>query len=231
MAERVVRCPYCGYEFKVPGTVSIAVCPACGTTIWIETKEVFKEHYMYPIQYEYNRAYDTAIGVAERQFAAPEDLREMASPTGGQIHYVPLHLYHVRVVASCPENPEAGLEESWVSRLAVTQPPKGLVEEYKFPTRGRRFFEPRTLERGRYYQPDIPPEKLLNEVSARATLKATREAFNWCDNPKVENKTRWVGLVHYPFWEVRYCYGKKEYYSLVDAVDGTVLYLEYPIGH
>ncbi len=230
MSAKTVRCPYCGSQFSVPTTVSIAVCPYCGTTIWLATREVFKEHYIYPVRYEYNKAYDTLIGIAERQFAAPETLREESAPSGGLIHYVPLYLYHVKVVASCPNKEEAGLEEAWVSRLATSSPPKGLHGGYRFPSRGRRYFEPKTLKRGKYYQPDLDPKKYIPEVSARASLKALREAYNWCDEPQVNNKTSWEGIVHYPFWEVTYKYRGQEYYGLVDAVDGTVLYVEYPVG-
>ena len=227
---RTLRCPYCGAEFQVPETVSIAVCPYCGTTIWVQTGSVFKEHYIYPIMYEYNRAYDFALGVAERQFASPADLRSLASPSAGMLHFVPLYLYHVRVVASCPENPEAGLEEAWVSRLATATPPRGLGSRYRFPTRGRRFFEPRTLKRGRYYQPDLDPGKLVGEVSALYVAKAMREAYNWCDQPSLKDETKWIGIVHYPFWEVHYKYRGRDFYALVDASDGTVVYLEYPLG-
>ncbi|MCE4625336.1 MAG: zinc ribbon domain-containing protein [Desulfurococcales archaeon] len=225
-----VRCPYCGATFQVPATVQVAVCPYCGTTIWLNTGQVFKEHYMYPIRVEFNKAYDNVLGLAERQFAAPEDIRKAASPDAGRIHFVPLYLYHVKVRAECPGNPEAGLEEEWVSRLAVKNPIQGLSINYRFPTRGRRFFEPRTLERGKYYQPDLDPKELLSEVTSRATLKALREAYNWCDEPKIVNESKWEGIVHYPFWEIRYSYNGRKYYALVDATDGTVVYLEYPIG-
>ena len=91
----------------------------------------------------------------------------------------------------------------------------------------RRFFEPRRLERGVYHRPEIPPEKYLSKVSKRAKGRAKWEAN--CSNPKVRDETKWEGLVHYPFWEVVYEYGGKEYHALVDAVDGSVVYAEYPI--
>jgi len=226
---RRVRCPYCGQEFEVPSTVSLAVCPYCGTTVWIQTGEQFKEHYMYPVKLEYNAAYSQAIGVALRQFEAPERLELDASPSAGMIHFVPLYLYHIRVRAECPDNPEAGLEEDWANRLATTSPPRGLPETYRFPVRGRRFFEPRTLKRGKYYQPDLDPKRLLETVTSGPSLKAYREALNWCSEPKLVDESKWVGIVHYPLWEVRYRYAGEEYYSLVDAVTGDVIFLEYPI--
>lgn len=230
MAQKTVRCPHCGQTFSVPETVPVAVCPYCGTAIWLGTGEVFREHFMYPVRHEYNSAYKLAIGVASRQYEAPERLEIDASPTAGLLHFVPLYLYRVRVRAECPGNPEAGLEESWENRLATSSPPKGLPESYVFPSRGRRFFEPKILERGKYYQPDIDPKSLISEVSSKASIKALREAFNWCEKPKIVNETVWQGIVHYPFWEIRYSYMGEEYYALVDAAGGRVVYLEYPIG-
>ncbi|MCE4628094.1 MAG: zinc ribbon domain-containing protein, partial [Desulfurococcales archaeon] len=230
MAGKTVRCPYCGQTFSVPETVPVAVCPYCGTAVWLGTGEVFREHYMYPVRHEYNSAYKIAIGVASRQYEAPERLELDASPSAGMLHFVPLYLYRVRVRAECPGNPEAGLEESWENRLATSRPPRGLPQSYRFPTRGRRFFEPKTLERGKYYQPDVDPKSLIPEVSARASAKALREAFNWCAKPEIVDETVWQGIVHYPFWEVRYLYRGEEYYALVDAAGGWVVYLEYPVG-
>jgi hypothetical protein len=227
---KTIRCPYCGAQFEVPETVSVAVCPYCGTTLWIQTGELFKEHYIYPINYEYNRAYEAAIGIAARQFAAPDDLAENSSPRAGSIHWIPLYLYNIRITASCPGNPEAGLEERWYSVLATSKPPKGLTEEYRFPTRGRRFFEPRKVERGRYYQPDKDPKEPLQRLTSTVITRVLREAYNWCENPEVKDESKWEGIVHYPFWEVGYSYKGKGYCALVDAADGSPVYIEYPIG-
>ncbi len=230
MILRKIKCPYCGSEFHVPETVSIAVCPYCGSTVWIETGEMFKEHYIYDIQVEYNQAYTNAIGIAQRQFASPEDLSLRATPSEGMLHFVPLYLFHVDIRARCPDNPEAGIEEKWVSLLATSNPPKGLTNSYKFPTRGRRFFEPRILERGKYHQPDRDPRDLLELAIGRSRIRALEEAYNECDNPRLQDNSKWLGIVHYPFWQVGYKYLGKDYYALVDATDGTVVYLEYPIG-
>ena len=229
MAKQM-RCPYCGASFEVPETVSIAVCPYCGTTIWQATGETFKEHYFYEIRVEYNRAFDNVRRIAQRQFAAPEDIADESSPTAGFMHFIPLYLYHVRVRAECPGKPEAGLEEEYRALLATRKVPDGFPDNYKFPTRGRRFFEPSTLERGRYYQPEIDPKALLSAASERARRRAYREALNHCDSPSLKDETKWIGIVHYPIWEVRYSYRGNEYRALVDASEGNVLYLEYPIG-
>ncbi len=230
MSEKTLTCPYCGARFTVPATVSIAVCPYCGTTVWTSTGDVFKEHYMYDVRVEFNRAFDSARMTAQRQFAAPDDLYDEASPAGGKLHFLPLYLYHVSVRAECPGNPEAGLEEEYVSLLASRRVPEGFPETYKFPVRGRRFFEPAKIERGRYYQPDIDPKELLPAASERARRKALREAEEACESPKLVDDTKWLGIVHYPIWEVEYKYRGSSFRALVDAVDGTTLYLEYPIG-
>jgi len=227
---KTLTCPYCGARFEVPETVSVAVCPYCGTTVWAATGEVFKEHYMYDLRVEYNRAFDAARMTAQRQFAAPDDLYDAASPAAGALHFLPLYLYHVSVRAECPGNPNAGLEEEFASLLATRSPPEGFPLGYRFPVRGRRFFEPAKLERGRYHQPDLDPKELLSKAAARARARALREASEECDDPNLVDETKWVGIVHYPVWEVRYTYAGRTYRALVDAVDGTVVYLEYPIG-
>ncbi len=227
---REIRCPYCGARFTVPETVGIAVCPYCGTTIRVETGEQFAEHYMYYARIDINRAYSRAMGIALRQFAVPEDLEARASIVRGLLHYVPLYLFHIRVIASCPDNPEAGIEERYINMLAASIRPRGLGLSYPFPTRGRRYFEPAKLEMGKYYQPDKKPEEILGRLTPAYVGKALMEAYNDCDEPEVRDESRWEGLVHYPFWELAYTYNGSEYYALVDATDGTVVYLEYPIA-
>ncbi len=227
---KTMRCPYCGASFEVPETVSVAVCPYCGTTVWTATGEEYKEHYMYDAKLGFNQAYKNALGIAVRQFAVPEDLEEEASPQGGLLHFIPLYLYHILIRASCPGNPEAGLEDKWINTLATSNPPRGLPVSYRFPTRGRRYFEPAKLERGRYHQPDLDPKTLLERISTRYYLRAVEEALDECDDPRVENKSEWSGIVHYPFWQITYSYAGKPYEALVDAADGTVVYLEYPIS-
>ena len=227
---KTIQCPYCGARFQVPETVTIAVCPYCGTTVWQASGEIFKEHYMFELRVEFNKAFDYVRRIAQRQFAAPDDIGEKARPEAGRIHFVPLYLYQVKVRAECPENPEAGLEEKYRVALALRNPLPGLPRSYPFPVRGRRFFEPATLERGKYHQPDLDPEELLEEVASRARSKALREALNTCPNPKLVDESKWLGIVHFPVWEVEYSYQGKRYRALVDGSEGTVIYLEYPIG-
>jgi len=227
---RVMTCPYCGARFEVPETVAIAVCPYCGTTVWQATGETFREHYFYEDRIGFSRAFDNVRRIAQRQFAAPEDVAEASTPKAGYLHFIPLYLYHVRVKASCPGAEEAGLEEEYNALLAAKRVPEGFPENYKFPTRGRKYFEPETLERGRYYQPEVDPKELLSKASEKARRRALREALNHCDNPEIRDETRWIGIIHYPIWEVTYSYNGRDYRALVDAAEGTVLYLEYPIG-
>jgi len=227
---RTITCPYCGARFEVPETVTIAVCPYCGTTVWASTGEVFREHYMFDVRIEYNRAFDNVRMLAQRQFAAPDDIYERASPEAGRLHFIPLYLYHVSVRAECPGNPEAGLEEEYAALVATRRLPEGLDEEYRFAVRGRKFFEPAKIERGIYYQPDLDAKELLPKATERARMKALREASEECDNPKLVDESKWLGIVHYPFWEVIYKYEERRFRGIVDATDGTVVYLEYPIG-
>ena len=227
---RVMKCPNCGAEFEVPQTVSIAVCPYCGTTVWTATGEVYREHYMFELRVEPNRAFDAVRSIAQRQFAAPEDVASEASPRDFYLHFIPLYLYHVRVRAVCPGNPEAGHEEEYRSLPALEPLPRGVPQGYLFPTRGRVYFKPSLLRRGRYHQPNLDPEKLKAVASARAAARAREEALNECDAPQLVDETRWLGVVHYPFWEVTYAYSGREYKAVVDGTDASVVYMEYPIG-
>ena len=222
-----VRCPYCGATFEVPKTVSVTVCPYCGTAIWIDSGEKVAEHYMYPDKTGFNRAFKNALGIAERQYPAPADLAETATPKGGRLHFIPLYIYHIKVVAECPKKEESGIEEDWTTLSAVKKLPLGLSSTYRFALGSRRYFEPRRLERGVYHQPEVSPERYIKKVSKKARGRAKWEAS--CSRPKIKDETRWEGIVHYPFWEIVYEYGGREYKALVDAVDGSVVYVEYPI--
>ena len=234
MASRPVReveatCPYCGARFRVPETASIVVCPYCGTAFWRETGGILKEHYMYPDRLGPNEAYRRAMMAGERLAGAPGDLLERSSLEAAALHYVPLYLYRVRVYADCPGKEAAGYEDTWVSLLATKTLPYGVPLEYDYPARGRRFFEPRRLRHGYYYRPEADPGELAKAASREAARRALAEARLACREPRLRDDTRWVGIVHYPFWAITYRYGKKKYRAVVDASSGDTVYLEYPV--
>lgn len=230
MGNRSVRCPYCGAQFEAPETASLLVCPYCGTAFWRRTSEPLKEHYIFDPRYSVNKAFDYIKKTVSRQFAAPRDLEEEAELNSAYLHYVPLYLYHVLVRGECPENPEAGLEDRYESRLALSNPPRWIPSSYRFPVRGRRFFEPRKIEKGRYHSADLDPKQLLEAVSKDAVREARREAEYTCDSPRIVNETTWEGIMHYPFWEIRYSYGDNTYTAVLDAASGEVTLAEYPQG-
>ncbi len=229
-SSRKAKCPYCGAEFTVPATVSFTVCPYCGTAFYQSTGRELKEHYMYPARYTSGQAFQALVETVSRQFAAPKSLGSEAGLVEAYLHYIPLHLYHVRVRGECPGNPEAGLEDYHTALLALSNPPQWLPERYSFPVRGRRFFEPRLLKKGKYYQAELGPEELKEKASRRAVHRATREAMYECNSPRIVDETVWEGIVHYPFWEISYEYSGKTYRGVVDAASGEVLGAEYPLG-
>ncbi len=230
MGGKSTRCPYCGARFEIPETVSLVVCPYCGTAFWRRTSELLKEHYIFDPRYSVNSAFDYVKKTVSRQFAAPRDLEDEAELSSAYLHYIPLYLYHVLVRGECPGNPEAGLEDRYESRVALSSPPKWVPGGYKFPVRGRRFFEPRKIEKGRYYSADISPEQLLSSVSRSAVEEARREALYACDSPRIINETTWEGIMHYPFWEIEYSYKDNTYTAVLDAASGEVTLAEYPQG-
>jgi len=45
----------------------------------------------------------------------------------------------------------------------------------------------------------------------------------------IEDHSKFTGLCHYPFIEITYRYKDDDYRAIVNATDGTVVYMEYPI--
>jgi len=226
---RTIRCPYCGARFTAPEGVSVAVCPYCGTAVWQASGDEIEGHFIYEDMLGYEGAHEAVKDAVQRQNGAPSDIGENLLASSGHLHYVPLHLYHVKVKASCPGSGDAVVEE-YKTFLASRSPPRGVPEDYRFPVRGWREFRPKILDYGVYHQVEVDQEELKRAASAKARRRVTLYALNGCDEPQVEDETHWDGIIHYPFWEVIYTYGNHKYRGLVDAAGGIVLYLEYPVS-
>jgi hypothetical protein len=245
MSEGVARftCPFCGAGFEVPKTFVYATCPYCGTTFRVDKPEAQVEHYLFSVNFDKNAAYKLVKDFTLLQVGVAEDFEHSTEFVSAYQYFVPLYIFEVSVKALCKgEKVEAGEEKveidvhggeetAYVITPATHALPAGIPQGYSFPARGRRFFKPSVLKDGVYLQPSLDPEQVFSTVKEPYLRKAISEAQIACGSAyEVADSSKYIGLAHYPFWLTKYRYRGREYAAVVDASDGTVLYLEYPIS-
>lgn len=230
MARRI-RCPYCGAEYEAPEGVEYAVCPYCGTTVRIETGETAPQYY-YPPRLAEHDAYAAALSRASQMPGAPRDLQETAAFSRAGLHMVPLYICHASARAR-EESCRTAAEEAEEAALATgPEPLPGLPQDYPFPSTGRVPYSPGVVERvERFHQATRPPGDLCRALEMSVSSRAFSEAMLSGCSGEVEASSRLLGVAHYPFWVVHYTHplGKQPYTAVVDAVDATVVYVEYPV--
>ncbi len=210
-----VHCPYCGAEYEAPDYAQYLVCPYCGTVL--REGRVFESVYIFEPRLDKTAAFNKALGF--KPWASPRDLASSAAPTGAELHFVPLYLYYYEPLKDLA---------MYVTALALEKPPFYIPEEYEFPTRWRMAFKP-SLERGAvFHQPQLDPQRAWE----RGSKRYLKEARNYASAFKiaVADKVSFEGIVYYPFWRLRYTYRGKEYVAVVDAAEGDVVYMEYPVS-
>jgi uncharacterized Zn-finger protein len=230
--DNMVQCPYCKAEFNIPEQIQYVTCPYCGTIFQISTGNIKSEdHFFYPINIDSTLAFKNLLSFLSRQYGAPKDINE-ASLIKRNLYYLPLHLYEGKGYAKCPNGGEV-YYETHDAFLALINPPIPITHEYKFPVRGKAYFKPSTLEYGKYYNPEIQEDGFNSFVKSTVYSRVSREIILSCTNPQINVDVRYEGLIHYPFWELIYNYNNNSYKGIVDAVDGIVVYAEYPqeLGH
>ncbi|MEM3833628.1 MAG: zinc ribbon domain-containing protein [Thermoprotei archaeon] len=228
----MTMCPYCKAEFDAPLDTEYITCPYCGTVFQIKTGNIKAEnHFFYPINIDSTLSFKNLISFLTRQYGAPKDINN-ASITKRTLHYLPLHLYEGRGYAKCPNGSET-YYETQEAYLALVNPPIPIYHEYRFPVRGKIYFKPNILEYGKYYNPEISDDGFKSLVESSVYNKISREIILSCQNPQINVTVNYQGLIHYPFWEFTYQYNNELYKGIVDAVDGIVVYAEYPqeLGH
>ncbi len=242
-----VRCPYCSAEYRVPATVTYATCPYCGTTFKLANPEEKIEHYLFKTIIDKNQAYRLARGFAAQQIGVAEDVEENSSFSKAKIYYVPIYIYEINILAPCKEELEelkkekegnelklsihGGEEVEYKLVIATDDLPIPIPPDYYFPARARMYFKPTILKNGVYLQPTKDPMKVFEEVKQPSLKKAVEEAKISCPSGyEVIDESKYVGIAHYPFWDITYTYQGKEYRTIVDAADGTIVYLEYPLS-
>jgi len=240
---REVKCPYCSATYKIPSTVSYATCPYCGTTFRIDKPGEEVEHYLFKAIYDESRAYKLVKAFAVMQAGAARDIEAAASYVAGRYYYLPLYSFNISIIAKCPgENIEGDGDNVYMNVHggedvrqyvipALKNPPIPIPENYRFSARFKEYFKPVILRNGTYLQPDVDPGVILEELKAPSIEEARREAMDACPGSKItiEDHSKFAGLYHYPFIEITYRYNNEDYRAVVDATDGTVVYMEYPI--
>ncbi|ASJ04538.1 zinc ribbon domain-containing protein [Thermococcus barossii] len=218
-----VQCPTCSARFKVPDTVSVVTCPYCGTTFHLETGEEAGEHFFFPPMRK--DAGGVLLKFLSRQYGAPADITG-AKVTKKELHWVPVYFFYLHGKS----RRWSTIEEVRFVGIPAGSPFQGLLKDYPFPIRGKRFFDEAVVRKGRYYEPEMSREEA--EAMARKLMEsallseASQEDKSLGD---FEIEVKYQGLVHYPLWEVHYEYGGEGFAGYVDGTDGRVVQAEYPL--
>lgn len=210
-----MKCPYCGAQYEAPPGRKFYACPYCGTVV--SEGRVYDNVYVFQPRVDKTAAFKNALYL--RPTGAPEDL-PAATLTNATLHFLPLYLYYVSF-------PPLEKLASYAAALAVSNPPVRLPRRYVFPARWRTPFKPSLEKIGVFHAPDLDPEEALK---TRGDL--LDEAYAYADVFKTRVRAAWrlEGIVYYPVWELEYSYRGAGYKAVVDAADGSVLYLEYPLS-
>jgi hypothetical protein len=109
----------------------------------------------------------------------------------------------------------------------MSKPPVGLPRGYRFPTRWKTPFKPSLEKIGVFHQPDLDPKSALRNLS---DVAEEAEAYASVFKTKVTASSRFEGIAYFPVWALEYEYGGRRYAAAVDATDGTVIQMEYPLS-
>lgn len=236
------RCSFCSAELEVPKTYTYATCPYCGTTFRVDKPDAKVDHYLFTVSYDKNAGYRLVKEFALMQVGVAKDLDVNADFESAYQYFVPLYVYEVNVKALCKEGSEkteedkvevdihGGEEVAYVIVPAVNAIPIAIPSNYSFPARSRTYFKPSVIREGVYLSPTTDPETLFGKVKEPYISKTVSEAKTACGyGYSLVDNSKYIGIAHYPFWLIKYRYRGREYTSILDAADGTVLYLEYPL--
>lgn len=207
----MIRCPYCGYQYESKGRGEFYVCPYCGGVT--RSGELYHNVYIFKNLVDKSAAFRKILNFAP--LGSPEDLHT-STLINAELHFIPLYLY--RVIFTPLEI------TTYTSALALSKKPIPIPEKYQFPTRWRTPYKPSLDKAGVFHNPDVDPERalpsnVLEEAAVYEKLFKTRVKPSW----------HLEGIVYYPLWRLDYKY-VNIYRATVDATDGTVLYMEYPLS-
>jgi len=210
----MMRCPFCGADYQAPPGRRFYVCPYCGTVV--TEGKTYQSVYIFKPRTDKTAAFRAALNL--KPMGSPDDLPQ-ATPTAAELHFFPLYLYHI----SFQPLPEL---EADAAALAMSKPPVELPSGYRFPTRWKTPFKPSLEKIGVFHQPDLDYKsafQALKEVAEEA------QAYAYVFRTKVSVSWRFEGIAYFPVWALEYEYRGKRYAAAVDATDGTVIQMEYPL--
>ncbi|MBS7627933.1 TFIIB-type zinc ribbon-containing protein [Candidatus Bathyarchaeota archaeon] len=235
-----VKCPYCSASFEVPETVATTTCPYCGLTfrLGIEGKALETvpeaDHFYFPLCQ--TDPMEVLMAFLIRQVGVPKDLSQGSVLKKRELHYVPVYFFHIegRALAESRGGRTTMAEELDNIGIVASEPFTGLLKGYRFPMRGKRYFEERIQSQGIYHKPSFDADigKKLADQRLREALR--KEALESCNNALrfevEESKVEYRGLVHYPIWSLSYEYRGEVYEGFVDGADGKVILVEHPVS-
>ncbi|MFN3805369.1 MAG: transcription factor IIB, partial [Pyrobaculum sp.] len=206
----MIRCPHCGSQYEAPHRGEFYVCPHCGGVV--RRGEPYLDVYIFKNAVDKSAAFSKALHLAPT--GSPEDLH-VSSLVDAQLHFLPLYLYRVEFI---PLRLSA-----YHAALALRSPPVRIPKGYRFPTRRKIPYRPSLEKAGVFHSPDLEP-RLSYDLAAEAA------AYQLLFRTKVTPWLNFEGIVYYPVWGLEYSYKGDKYRATVDATDGTVLYMEYPLS-
>ncbi len=240
----ILKCPYCGSEFRVPEGVATATCPYCGYTFHIRTGEKLEEHYYFKIVFSSSRGFERLLKFIERNFGAPADFITSAELRSATLHYIPIHAVHAEAEGECmysegfwfwKRSYEGDFYEVKDYFILGNNEPwfASMLEKFRFGLRGREYFKPKLLKIGKYYRVEVDREEAIRRARELVIEDLRKDLKTGCAGEEIVKNVRieYLGVTHYPIWEFRYRYNRYkslDMKALVDASSGRTLYAEYP---
>jgi len=228
------KCPNCGADFKVLKNILFTTCSYCGYTFNLKTLQEWV-HYFFPIYINYNSAWIKLRSFISRRYGVPYDFNESSYIKNVMLHYIPLHVFHVEAEATC----QSDIGKAVYHKILDIAIPAysgfwfdSILNSHKFSIRGKIFFKPALLEKGKYYPPNIQSDYAKNLAQNIASSLIMKEANESCKGYSQISKmdVKYIGLIHYPIWEIYYNYHNEIYKNLIDGTNGKVMFVEYPLS-
>ncbi len=211
----MMQCPFCGARYEAPPGRKFYVCPYCGTAL--SEGKTYESIYIFKPRTDKTAAFQAVLNL--KPTGSPSDLPQ-ATPVAAELHFLPLYLYHVTF------RPLSGSEAD-AAALAMSKPPVELPSGYRFPTRWKTPFKPSLEKMGVFHQPDLDPKSAFHSLKE---VVEEAEAYAYVFRTKVTVSWRFEGIAYFPVWALEYEYRGRRYAAAVDATDGTVIQMEYPLS-
>jgi len=224
-----VTCPGCGAVFEIPETVKTITCPYCGLVFGEKARE---DHYYFPaIRGE---PYKILLGFLKRQFGIPMDIELNSSLLDQKLHYVPVYFYYMRgKAAGICGGRETMAYVCHHGGVVASTSFQGLLADYPFPIRGKRFFKRELEEFEGYHKPEFGEDRSRELAEKMLKRKLVDELHKQCDDlDRVifeDLRLDYRGLVHYPIYHLKYSYKGRIYEAYLDGSDGKVILAEHPL--